>query len=201
MYCPVFCTILQVFLYPHNIRILNGRKTNYIFTQNKAKKTKVSGFWSPRTSTSDLRISISSFLFLCYETMSNCGQNCWIDWNSAVLCFKQLFCLINARFVRPLLATVLCGKFGLVQINAYMCITHFTGWQKKYGRYRHKFIWARGEASYNDFFWSISFQKYLLISFRNLFYQRSEKNTQTKFRKLLVKCEQTQAIWYIFKIN
>ena len=22
------------------------------------------------------------FLFLCYETMSNCSQNCWIDWNS-----------------------------------------------------------------------------------------------------------------------
>ena len=27
----------------------------------------------------------------CYETMSNCSQNCWIDWNSAVLCFKRLF--------------------------------------------------------------------------------------------------------------
>ena len=27
----------------------------------------------------------------CYETMSNCSQNCCIDWNSAVLCFKRLF--------------------------------------------------------------------------------------------------------------
>ena len=25
------------------------------------------------------------------ETMSNCSQNCWIDWNSAVLCFKRPF--------------------------------------------------------------------------------------------------------------
>ena len=24
--------------------------------------------------------------FFGYETMSNCSQNCWIDWNSAVLC-------------------------------------------------------------------------------------------------------------------
>ena len=42
-----------------------------------------------------------------YKTTSNY----WIDWNSAVLCFKRL-CHIGvwtfARFVRPLLATILC---------------------------------------------------------------------------------------------
>ena len=46
-----------------------------------------------------------------YETMSNCSQNCWIDWNSAVLCFKRHFYVgvwTFARFVKPLLATVLC---------------------------------------------------------------------------------------------
>ena len=33
------------------------------------------------------------FIYLCiwYERMSNCSQNCWIDWNSAALCFKRLF--------------------------------------------------------------------------------------------------------------
>ena len=40
------------------------------------------------------RTRASAFLisgvFFCYETMSNCSQNCWIDWNSAVLCFKWL---------------------------------------------------------------------------------------------------------------
>ena len=39
-------------------------------------------------------------------TMSNCSQNCWIDWNSAVLCFKQLFHIwvwTFARYVRPLI--------------------------------------------------------------------------------------------------
>ena len=31
------------------------------------------------------------FLFVCDETMSNCNQSCWIDWNSAVLGFKSHF--------------------------------------------------------------------------------------------------------------
>ena len=35
--------------------------------------------------------------FSLYETMSNCSQNCWIDWNSAVL-----FHISFARFVRPI---------------------------------------------------------------------------------------------------
>ena len=37
---------------------------------------------------SDPRVGIFYFLVLfCCETMSNSGQNCWIDWNSAMLCF------------------------------------------------------------------------------------------------------------------
>ena len=40
----------------------------------------------------DPLVSILGFpFFLCYETMSNCSKNCWIDWNSAVLCFKHGF--------------------------------------------------------------------------------------------------------------
>ena len=34
---------------------------------------------------SDPRVCIFKSFF-CYETMSNCSQNCWIDQNSAVLC-------------------------------------------------------------------------------------------------------------------
>ena len=34
----------------------------------------------------------SAFLIkFCYEMMSNYSHNYWIDWNSAVLCFKWLF--------------------------------------------------------------------------------------------------------------
>ena len=49
-------------------------------------------------------------LLFCYETMSNCSQNCWIDWKSAAMCFKRLFhtgVWTFAQFVRPLLATIL----------------------------------------------------------------------------------------------
>ena len=43
--------------------------------------------------------------------MYNCSQNCWIDWNSAMLCFKRLFHIGGwtfTWFMRPLLATILC---------------------------------------------------------------------------------------------
>ena len=41
---------------------------------------------------SDLCVGIFIFILIfCYETMSNCSQNCWINWNPAVLCFKWLF--------------------------------------------------------------------------------------------------------------
>ena len=39
------------------------------------------------------------------------SQHCWIDWNSAALCLKQLFHIgvwPFPRFERPLLATILC---------------------------------------------------------------------------------------------
>ena len=87
---------------------------------------------------SDLYVGIfgfSAFFFFCYETRSNCSQNCWIDWNSAVLCFKQVFphrgmnvCPICAA---PLLATILCvWEIGSVQITSSACVTYFTGWNK-----------------------------------------------------------------------
>ena len=60
--------------------------------------------------TSDPRVSFEKKDF-CYETMSNCNQNCWIDWDSDVLCFKRLFQIgvwAFAGFVWPLLATILC---------------------------------------------------------------------------------------------
>ena len=34
--------------------------------------------------------------------MCNCSQNCWIDWNSAVLCFKRLL------HIGVYMATILC---------------------------------------------------------------------------------------------
>ena len=57
------------------------------FVFNAFKVKKVSGFWytgaSPQTRASAFLMLI---FFLCCETMFNCSQNCWIDWNSAVLC-------------------------------------------------------------------------------------------------------------------
>ena len=68
----------------------------------------------------------------CYETMSNCSQNCWIDWNSATLCFKRLFHIgvgTFARFVRPLLATMLCiWEIWYTIYNIFPC------WPKKYSQ-------------------------------------------------------------------
>ena len=70
----------------------------------KQNKSPVSGLRARR----DQRVGI---LISPYKTMSNCSQYCWIDWNSAVLWFKRLFHRglgTFARFVRPLLATILC---------------------------------------------------------------------------------------------
>ena len=49
--------------------------------------------------------------------MSNCIHNCWIDWNSAMLCFNWLFHIgvwTFAWFVRPLFSPpyFVHGKFG-----------------------------------------------------------------------------------------
>ena len=68
----------------------------------------------------------------CYETMFNCSQYCWIDWNSAVLCFKWLYNIgvwTFARFVRPLLATILCT--WEIWSPHIQCIMYFPVGQKK----------------------------------------------------------------------
>ena len=71
----------------------------------------VSRFWSPRASPQTRAAAFLISNCFGYETMSNCSQNCWIVWNSAVLCFKwhiHIGVWTFARFVRPLLATILC---------------------------------------------------------------------------------------------
>ena len=80
----------------------------YLSSFRPAPLQKVSGFWSPHASPQTH--ASASLVFFCfgYETMSNCSQNCWIYWICAVLCFKQLFLIGYERFVRPLLATILC---------------------------------------------------------------------------------------------
>ena len=89
---------------PKNMRI----NVSYTFTAKllaakaKIKKSHVSGLRARR-----LRPALRHFC--CYETMSNCSQNCWIYCDSAVLCFKRLFHIgVWRGFVRPLLATILC---------------------------------------------------------------------------------------------
>ena len=75
--------------------------------------------------TSDPRIGIFSFLFIYYETMSNCSQNCWIDWNSAVLCFKQL------------------SHWGMASISHYtLCMGNWSGSNNRIYMYMyHVFHW------------------------------------------------------------
>ena len=48
---------------------------------------------------SDPRIRIF-LIFNLFFTLSNCNQICWIYWNSAVLCFKQLFHIRVWTFAR-----------------------------------------------------------------------------------------------------
>ena len=71
------------------------------------------------------KISIKSIYFycyfVCYETMSNCSKNCWIDWNSAVL-------YGYARFLGPLSATILCiWEIWSPRIH----VSLFPCWQKR----------------------------------------------------------------------
>ena len=69
----------------------------------------------------------------CYEMMSNCCRNCWIDWNSAALCLKCLFTYsVHDVYVEYERLPDLCGisqppnfvygKFRLVTITAYMYV-------------------------------------------------------------------------------
>ena len=101
---------------------------------------------------SDPRVCIFIYLFFCYETMLNCSQNCWIDWNSLVRCFKQLLRTIDLilPFHWRVYNTVhqpinfyeclpdlwalsqppyfVYGKLSLGPVPVYTCITYFTGW-------------------------------------------------------------------------
>ena len=93
---------------------------------------KVSSFWSLCMSPQTNVLAFLMFFFLCYESMSNCSQNCWIYWNSAVLCFKRLFHIgvwTFARFERPLSITILCiCEIWSLRIQ---CITYFPVGKKK----------------------------------------------------------------------
>ena len=83
---------------------------------------------SPQTRESDFLVLVFRFYFFWgggggrYETMSNCSQNCWIDCNSAALCFEQLF-HIRVENVCPICEGLSCppysvyGKCGLVPNN------------------------------------------------------------------------------------
>ena len=72
---------------------------------------------------SEPRVRIFNFrFFFCYETMSNCSQNCWIDWNSAVLCFKRLFHIGVWTF-----ASICEASSHLLQVFwEYVILRHFS---------------------------------------------------------------------------
>ena len=82
----------------------NSISKNTIFGQKN-----VSGFWSPRALPQTRASAFLIFFSFGYETMSNCSQNCWIDWNSAGLCFKHLF---NIGVWTLCHYTFVYGKFG-----------------------------------------------------------------------------------------
>ena len=96
---------------------------------------KVSGFWSPRVLSQTRTSAFLVFCFcFCYERMSNCSQNCWIDWNSAVLFHTPMYMGMGLSYP----PYFVYGKFGLCVstcssnncVHVYM-ITYFTCWQKK----------------------------------------------------------------------
>ena len=86
----------------------------------------------------------------------NCSQNCWIDWNSAVLCFKRLFHIgvwTFSWFVRPLYMGNL--------VPAYTIYHVFPCWQnnKKDGRKkaRHRTDFETDQwTETGDIFWLYS---------------------------------------------
>ena len=85
--------------------------------------------------------------FFCCSVY-NCSQDCWIDWNSAALCFKRPFSqrgYERLQIVRPLLITKTLhkyGKFGLVPITMYTCVTYFTGRPNKIRLQNKNIIWS-----------------------------------------------------------
>ena len=95
--CPDIVSLTEKFLMARNFY--------RIFTENNPVMGDSKTFGIPEAKAK------KNIFCCCYETMSNCSQNCWIDWNSAVPCFKQLFHIgvkTFTRFVRCLLATILC---------------------------------------------------------------------------------------------
>ena len=49
---------------------------------------KVSSFWCPMASPQTRPSVFLIFFVFAMKRCCNCSQNCWINWNSAVLCFK-----------------------------------------------------------------------------------------------------------------
>ena len=83
-----------------------------------AMMCKVSSFWSPRMSA---QTPASAFLFIFrYETMSNCSQNCWIDWISTVQCFNQFTSGILLVFPVPR-----TGLFSMKNQKNFLAINIF----------------------------------------------------------------------------
>ena len=120
-------------MHPNIVRIIR-----YIYIRPKQK---VSGFCPPHASPQTHASAFKKQFFWGGETMSNCSQNCWIDWNSAVLCFKWIFHIGVWTF-----ATILCTCQNLVpRIQMYHV---FPCWQKKKDGWRKKnasphWFWSR----------------------------------------------------------
>ena len=93
------------------------------------------------------RIGIfSSLVFVSYETMSNCSQNCWMNWNSAVLCFKRLFYTgvwTFARFVSLLFShhTLYIGNYQQRKKRGKNASPH-RFWSRSMAR-NWRFIWPK----------------------------------------------------------
>ena len=114
-----------------------------------AKAKKVYGFWSPTRVDSAVsacqHVSIFSgffflnfvFLLLLWNDVQLQPEICWIDWNSAVLCFKGLFHLhVHVLNVCPiweasLLATILCVWEICYGSNNCVYMYHIFHWLAK----------------------------------------------------------------------
>ena len=97
-------------------------------------KTTLSTWWKRphwKASISKKGLMLEIVCLFYYETMFNCSQNLWIVWNSAALYLKRLFhtgVWTFGRFVRPLLATIVCVWEIWSGSNRVPRITH--GWIK-----------------------------------------------------------------------
>ena len=104
----------------------------------------------------DPHVSILNFLFIWYETMSNCSQ---IGGLIGILlcCALNDFSHIFARFVRPLLATIQ-GKFGLRVYNVtYFPVGKKQKMVKKKVHHHTNFIADRWPETVDFFFLALCF--------------------------------------------